>query len=117
MRAKPFLGRCPSCEEMMDMGMVGQTNAPMQNGPVRLSWYCDNCSANGTVTYGWDRAQRLFNQWADWLRKAQKSYDTEEVGKQVQGFRIELDIVQTPADMEVIWDSQDPHEVPKEAHV
>ena len=102
-RPKPILGQCPNCTTMMDMGMVGQTNAPMQGGPVTLHWFCEACDQAGTVTFGWDRAQRLFNQWSDWLRKAQKSYDTEAVGQLVQGFRNLLDDVQTPADMESTW--------------
>ena len=102
-RPKPPLGRCPSCKNMMDMSMIGKTNAPMEGGPVTLWWFCGHCSANGTVTYGWDRAHRLFNQWADWLGKAQKSYDTEAVGQEVQGFRNLLDDVQTPAEMEAVW--------------
>ena len=85
------------------MGMVGKTNAPMENGPVTLFWFCGTCAAEGTVTYGWDRAHRLFNQWADWLKKAQMSYDSEAVGQEVQGFRRVLDDVQTTEDLEEFW--------------
>ncbi len=119
-RKPPILGRCPTCNGRMDMSDVGQSMAPYKGGPVTFHWMCSNCAQNGTVTVSWDRASRLSNQWFDWLAKAQKSYDTELVGKQVQGFRIDLDVVSTPADITAIWDEQRqraPHTIPRGSHV
>jgi len=116
-RPRPPLGRCPECDTLLDMGDAGRTNAPQQNGPVTIDWRCQYCGSVGVVTVSWNRAHRMFNQWADWLLKEQKSYDTEAVGKQVQGFRIELDVVQTPADIQVVWDAQPRHEIPRGSHV
>ena len=61
--------------------------------------------------------EKLVNRWTDFQLKAQHSYDTEEVGKAVQGFRIDLDAVETVADIELLWNDQERHapwSVPRE---
>jgi len=119
-RPPPHLGICPECEARLDMTDVGRTGQTYINGPVTFHWMCPRCQMTGTMTTSYVRGNTLANRWNDWLMKEQKPYDTELVGKQVQGFRIDLDVVTTPADIQLIWEEQarrSPQTIPKGSHV
>lgn len=65
----------------------------------------------------WSRWEKMKRQWEDWQSKASKPYDTELVGRQMQGFRIDLDAVTDVSDIQLIWEAQERHQpasVPKE---
>jgi hypothetical protein len=81
--------------------------------PVRITYMCD-CGRRGLKVLTADQWKKLGRQWKDWLSKSKYSYDTEAVGRTVQGFRLELDAISTVEDIELVWASVD---APKEAYV
>jgi len=105
---RPILGYCGACTNPVTPGHVQKLYGSAEEGYARLVWTHD-CEAFGAHRLTWKAYQRLRNRWNDYIDKSQKSYDTETIGKLVQGFRIDLDAVGTVADIQLLWEDQARH--------
>lgn len=109
--------RCPQCLDYVGAEYVEAVGpSPRGKDLLRLTWL-HVCGAEGVTTMARSRWAKIKNRKKDFERKITKNYDTEAVGRAVQGFRIELDVVETVEDIMTIWADQESHElwaVPKE---
>lgn len=109
------LAQCQGCAERITPAHVEGVEQ-IKGGRVVVHWL-HVCGSEGVRTMPLKAYEALANRWADRRAKAQLSYDTEKVGRQVQGFRIDLDVVETVADLEAVWGDQERHDrwsIPKE---
>jgi len=114
------LGLCPchGCGKQVDPDHIESVYGV--RGRMAILGYLHPCGAEGKFPLAWAPYLDFVNRWRDFHLKQQKSYDTEAVGKTVQGFRIDLDAVETVADIALFWDDQarrEPWSIPKEEHV
>lgn len=116
--ALPYLTHCHGCKGLVTGDHI--TKGIGRKGEyARLIWLHD-CGTEHSTAMTWTSYQRFVRRYHDSLTKSKKSYDTELIGRMVQGFRIDLDVVETPADIEVLWRDQERHRpwtVPQEATV
>lgn len=111
------LGLCPcwGCGKQVDPEHIESVYGIKDR--VAILGYLHPCGSEGTAKLEWPAYIAFVNRWTDFYSKKQKSYDTEAVGKAVQGFRIDLDVVETVADIALLWNDQARHEpwtIPKE---
>lgn len=86
---------------------------------VWLDWLCP-CGQRGRSETTWTAWKPILQAWLE-ARAAGRPFvplDDEAVGRVMQGWRIDLDAVETPADMQLMWDYQErtaPRSVRREA--
>lgn len=113
MRGPPIFGTCPNCEIGLTPFDVLQARPASPDLPVRIVFQCD-CGVRGLYVLSPASFVKLNRRWVDWQHKNKYSYDTEAVGRAVQGFRLELDAITTVEDIELYWSAE---EAPREVHV
>ena len=111
------LGLCPcwGCGKQVDPEQIETVYG--NKDQIAILGYLHPCGSEGTVRFEWPAYIDFVNRWRDFYSKKQKSYDTETVGRMVQGFRIDLDVIETVADIALFWDDQarrEPWSIPKE---
>lgn len=81
----------------------------------RIVWVCEGCGKRDTWTYTFAEYKELIK--AHYVEE--KGFDSDVVGRQVQGFRIELDELDRDWDTIVGWwkhvEERSPWDVPREA--
>lgn len=115
------LGYCDACGDWVSpLDAVGHLGS---RGQVFIQWV-HTCGAEGLTVMPrrlWRGfAARTREAYAQGDRHIKRTYNPEVVGRAVQGFRVDLDVVETVDDLTIIWDDQErwnPNTVPTEAEV
>lgn len=103
---------CRKCEADINLDhVIGMRDSEDSR---RLVWVCEGCGKRDTFTYTFQEYKELLK--AHYVEE--KGYDSDLVGRMVQGFRIELDRLDEDWDVIVGWwkftEEVNPWDVPRE---
>lgn len=96
------LGACPACSTYIRPNWT--TDVRRQGDTMMLQFVCQSCELRGMRRMGLPEYESLVTAWR-LSRNAQPDSRVEN-GLRLQGWRIDLDAVETVADMELYWDYQ-----------
>lgn len=106
MRMIQAIAECEGCGALIGPNQVQRTQRVGNN--VFLMFKCSKCEKFDQTHMNlaqYQEYKRVVQQWAENpnVRKRLLSYDPEFVGRTVQGFRIDLDTINTVSDIELEW--------------
>lgn len=96
------LGACPQCSTYIRPNWT--TEVRRQGDTMMLAFTCASCAMRGMRRMALPEYESLVTAWR--MTATAEVDPKREIGLRLQGWRIDLDAVDTVADLELFWDYQ-----------
>lgn len=110
-----WVGICSRCQSFIRPTWT--TSVKREGDVMLLEWTCKACSAEGTQRLAIQVYDKLVADWRAQQKDKSSNLEAFEIGVRMKGFRLDLDVINTVADLALYWDYQertDPDSIPIE---